>query len=149
MLEDPTQEPPEEAFAWTKSWKDAPDEPGYLKIGFEKGLPVSVNGEKLSPAALIARRSARVAGQHGVGRIDLMEDRVVGIKSRETYECPAADGADRRAPGPGALHHAGRRAAGEGAARPALRASSSTKGFWSQPAAARAPGLQRRARARP
>ena len=61
----------------------------YLKIGFSAGLPVTVNGEKLSPAALIAK-VGQVAGDNGVGRIDLMEDRVVGIKSRETYECPAS-----------------------------------------------------------
>ena len=89
VLEEPSQEPPEAAFAWTKSVEDAPAQPGYLKIAFERGLPVSVNGEKLSPAALIAK-VGEVAGLHGVGRIDLMEDRVVGIKSRETYECPAS-----------------------------------------------------------
>ena len=89
QLEDPMTEPPEAAFAWTKSIEDAPATPGYLKIAFEKGLPVSVNGEKLSPAALIAK-VGEIAGLHGVGRIDLMEDRVVGIKSRETYECPAS-----------------------------------------------------------
>ena len=88
-LEDPNTEPPEEAFAWTKSWKDAPEKPTYLKIGFEQGLPVSVDGKRLPPAELIVR-VGQVAGENGVGRIDLMEDRVVGIKSRETYECPAA-----------------------------------------------------------
>ena len=89
VLEDPSQEPPEAAFAWTKGIEEAPATPGYLKIGFVKGLPVSVNGEKLSPASLIAK-AGEIAGLHGVGRIDLMEDRVVGIKSRETYECPAS-----------------------------------------------------------
>ncbi len=89
VLEEPAQEPPEAAFAWTKSIEDAPNAPGYLKVGFESGLPVTVNGEKLKPAALIAK-VGEVAGLHGVGRIDLMEDRVVGIKSRETYECPAS-----------------------------------------------------------
>jgi argininosuccinate synthase len=89
VLEDPNQEPPEAAFGWTKSIDDAPNTPAYLKIGFEKGLPVTVNGEKLGPAALIAK-VGEVAGANGVGRIDLMEDRVVGIKSRETYECPAS-----------------------------------------------------------
>jgi argininosuccinate synthase len=88
-LEDPDTEPPEEAFAWTKSWKDAPTSPTYLRIAFEKGLPVSVDRKPLPPAELIAR-VGKVAGDNGVGRIDLMEDRVVGIKSRETYECPAA-----------------------------------------------------------
>ena len=89
VLEEPDQEPPEAAFAWTRGIESAPDAPGYLKIGFERGLPVTVNGEKLKPAALIAK-VGEVAGLHGVGRIDLMEDRVVGIKSRETYECPAS-----------------------------------------------------------
>ena len=89
ILEDPAQEPPEAAFAWTRSIEDAPATPAYLKIGFVKGLPVSVNGEKLSAAALI-QKVGEIAGQNGVGRIDLMEDRVVGIKSRENYECPAS-----------------------------------------------------------
>jgi argininosuccinate synthase len=89
VLEDPHTEPPEEAFAWTRSWKDAPAEPGLIRIAFQAGYPVSVNGETMSPAKLIAR-VGEFAGLHGVGRIDLMENRVVGIKSRETYECPAA-----------------------------------------------------------
>src|SRR5262252_227753 len=89
VLEDPNTEPPEEAFAWTKSWKDAPAEPGLIRIGFQAGYPVTVNGEKLSPAQLITK-VGDFAGLHGVGRIDLMENRVVGIKSRENYECPAA-----------------------------------------------------------
>ena len=89
VLEDPTQEPPEAAFAWTRGIEEAPATPGYLKIAFERGLPVKVNGETLAPAALIAK-VGEIAGLHGVGRIDLMEDRVVGIKSRETYECPAS-----------------------------------------------------------
>ncbi len=89
VLEDPNQVPPEDAFAWTKSWQDAPNEPGIVKIGFEAGLPVSLDGKALGPAALIKQLSA-LAGLHGVGRIDLMENRFVGIKSRENYECPAA-----------------------------------------------------------
>src|SRR5712664_4130738 len=89
VLEDPNQEPPEAAFAWTRSADAAPAAPCYLKIGFEAGLPVTVNGDKLKPAALIAK-VGEIASLHGVGRIDLLEDRVVGIKSRETYECPAS-----------------------------------------------------------
>ena len=89
VLEDPNTEPPEAAFAWTKSWQDAPSEPGKLTVGFEAGLPVSVNGERLAPHVLI-QKVGEVAGLHGVGRIDLMENRVVGIKSREVYEAPAA-----------------------------------------------------------
>jgi len=89
ILENPMQEPPEDAFAWTKSLKEAPGEPGYICIGFEEGIPVSVDGQRMSPAALIEKCNA-FAGLHGVGRIDLMENRVVGIKSRENYECPGA-----------------------------------------------------------
>ncbi len=89
VLEDPAHEPPEDAFAWTKGFGEAAPEPERLHLRFEKGRPTHVNGEALSPAALIARVS-EIAGRHGVGRIDLMEDRVVGIKSRELYEAPAA-----------------------------------------------------------
>ncbi len=89
VLEDPNTEPPEEAFAWTRAVEKTPEKAGYLKIGFKEGLPVSVNGEALPPEQIIAR-VGQTAGEHGVGRIDLMEDRVVGIKSREVYEAPAA-----------------------------------------------------------
>ena len=64
VLEEPGQEPPEAAFAWTKSIEDAPDAPGYLKVAFERGLPVSINGEKLQPAALIAK-AGEIAGLSG------------------------------------------------------------------------------------
>lgn len=89
VLEDPAQEPPADAFAWTKGFGEAAPEPESLRLAFERGRPSHVNGEALSAAALIARVS-EIAGRHGVGRIDLMEDRVVGIKSRELYEAPAA-----------------------------------------------------------
>jgi len=88
-LEDPWVEPPADVHQWTRDPGDAPDEPAYVEIGFERGLPVSLDGEALSPAALIARLNS-LAGAHGVGRIDMVENRLVGIKSRETYECPAA-----------------------------------------------------------
>ncbi|MCJ7750728.1 MAG: argininosuccinate synthase, partial [Armatimonadetes bacterium] len=88
-LEDPWVEPPPDVHQWTKDPGDAPDDPAYVEIGFERGLPVSLDGEALSPATLIARLNA-LAGAHGVGRIDMVENRLVGIKSRETYECPAA-----------------------------------------------------------
>ena len=89
VLEDPSVEPPDEAFAWTKKPEECSNAPTYLKIGFENGLPTTVDGEKLSPVDLVQRVGA-IAGNAGVGRIDLMENRVVGIKSRENYECPAA-----------------------------------------------------------
>src|SRR5574340_948422 len=88
-LEDPWFEPTDDVHQWTKSPEAAPDKPAYVEIGFEQGLPVSLDGKKLSPATLIARLNA-LAGEHGVGRIDMIENRLVGIKSRETYECPAA-----------------------------------------------------------
>jgi argininosuccinate synthase len=89
VLEDPNVEPPDEAFAWTKKPEDCANTPTYVKVAFENGLPVSLDGEKLSPVDLV-QRIGTLAGQAGVGRIDLMENRVVGIKSRENYECPAA-----------------------------------------------------------
>ncbi len=87
-LEDPMTEPPEEVFAMTKAIKDTPDEPEYIEIGFEKGLPVSINDNHLEPVALISQLN-EIVGNHGVGRIDMIENRVVGIKSREIYETPA------------------------------------------------------------
>ncbi len=88
-LEDPWFEPTSDVHQWTKDPEAAPDKPAYVEIGFEQGLPVSLDGNRLSPATLIARLNA-LAGEHGVGRIDMIENRLVGIKSRETYECPAA-----------------------------------------------------------
>ena len=89
LLEDASQEPPEDAFEWTVSPEKAPNTPEYVTIKFEAGVPVAVNKEKLKPLALIEMLN-KTAGKHGVGRIDHIEDRLVGIKSREVYECPAA-----------------------------------------------------------
>jgi argininosuccinate synthase len=88
-LEDPWVEPPAEAFEWVTPPDRAPDEPLYLELGFEAGIPVSLNGEAMRLVDLIGELN-RLAGAHGVGIVDLMEDRVVGIKSREVYEVPAA-----------------------------------------------------------
>ncbi len=88
VLEDPWTEPPEDIYIWTVSPKDAPNEPRYIEIGFEKGIPVSLNRKKLAGVKLI-EEVTRLAGSHGVGRIDHIEDRLVGIKSREIYEAPA------------------------------------------------------------
>ncbi len=87
-LEDPMVEPPEEIFLMTKAIADTPDEPEYITIGFEQGLPITINGEKLAPVSLITQLN-ELAGKHGIGRIDMLENRVVGIKSREIYEAPA------------------------------------------------------------
>jgi argininosuccinate synthase len=89
VLEDPWAEPPEEVYAWTVSPQAAPKEPLYVEIGFEKGIPTALNKKKLGGVKMIEELS-RLAGMHGVGRIDHIEDRLVGIKSREIYEAPAA-----------------------------------------------------------
>ena len=89
VLEDPWIEPPEDAFTMTKSPDEAPDKPAYVEIGFEKGIPVAIDGRKLDGIGLIQQLN-ELAGKHGVGRIDHVEDRLVGIKSREIYEAPAA-----------------------------------------------------------
>ncbi|TRO45503.1 argininosuccinate synthase [Candidatus Bathyarchaeota archaeon] len=89
ILEDASKEPPEDAFEWTTSPEKAPDKPEYVTIGFEKGVPVALNGKKLAPLKLIEKMN-KIAGKHGVGRIDHIEDRLVGLKSRENYECPAS-----------------------------------------------------------
>jgi argininosuccinate synthase len=88
-LEDPDHEPTEDVFALTTSPEDAPDEPQYVEIGFQEGLPTTLEGEELPLADLISELGD-VAGANGVGRIDMLEDRLVGIKSREIYEAPAA-----------------------------------------------------------
>ncbi|MCH7488046.1 MAG: argininosuccinate synthase [Chloroflexi bacterium] len=89
LLEDPWQEPPEDVFAWTKSMDEAPDEPRYIEIGFERGIPVSLDGQQIDGVSLVGQLNS-LAGEHGIGRIDHLEDRLVGIKSREIYEAPAA-----------------------------------------------------------
>jgi argininosuccinate synthase len=88
ILEDPWNEPPEDAFIWTKSPDKTPNKPTYIEIEFEKGIPVALDGEKMDGISLIARLN-QVAGDNGVGRIDHIENRLVGIKSREVYEAPA------------------------------------------------------------
>src|SRR5438045_622661 len=89
VLEDPWDEPPEAAFAWTTDPRKAPNEPTYIEIEFKRGLPVALDGQKMDGVPLIERLN-QLGGQHGVGRIDHVENRLVGIKSRELYEAPAA-----------------------------------------------------------
>ncbi len=86
-LEDPWIEPEEEMFTRTVDPRLAPDEPEYVEIDFERGDPVAVDGESLSPAQLLARLN-EIAGRHGIGRVDLVENRYVGMKSRGVYETP-------------------------------------------------------------
>ena len=88
-LEDPDYEPTDDVFALTTSPENAPDESQYVELGFERGLPKTLDGKELPLVDLISDLGA-VAGANGVGRIDMLEDRLVGIKSREIYEAPAA-----------------------------------------------------------
>jgi argininosuccinate synthase len=98
ILEDPWKEPPTYMYTMTKPLEKTPNRPEYIEIAFQKGDPVSVNGRKLSPARLLEKLNA-VGGRHGVGRIDIVENRFVGIKSRGVYETPG-----------GTILHAARRA---------------------------------------
>jgi argininosuccinate synthase len=87
ILEDPWAEPPEKMFVLSVSPEVAPNRPTYVEIQFEQGIPVAVDGERLSPAALLAHLN-RVGGENGIGRVDLVENRYVGMKSRGVYETP-------------------------------------------------------------
>ena len=89
VLENPWNEPPADVYLWTKDPADAPAVPHYAEIGFDKGIPVSVDGVAMEPVALVQALHA-IAGENGVGRVDHVENRLVGIKSREIYEAPAA-----------------------------------------------------------
>ncbi|MDK2853129.1 MAG: argininosuccinate synthase [Thermococcaceae archaeon] len=89
ILEDPFEEPPEEVFEWTLSPEKTPEKPEYVTIDFAEGVPIGLNGKEMDPVELIETLNS-IAGKHGVGRIDHIEDRTVGIKSREVYEAPAA-----------------------------------------------------------
>jgi argininosuccinate synthase len=97
VLEDPWHEPDAAMFQRTRDPRQAPDEPRYVEISFERGVPVAVDGQALDPVALVQRLNA-IGGEHGVGRVDLLENRYVGIKSRGVYETPG-----------GTLLHAARR----------------------------------------
>jgi argininosuccinate synthase len=87
ILEDPWQEPPEDMFQLTVSPERAPDRPTTLEITFEEGIPVAVNGEYLNPVALLETLNA-IGGENGIGRVDMVENRFVGMKSRGVYETP-------------------------------------------------------------
>ncbi len=87
ILEDPWAEPPRDMWKLTRNPEDAPDAPRYVELEFERGNAVAVDGKRLTPAALLAELN-RIAGEHGVGRVDLVESRYVGMKSRGVYETP-------------------------------------------------------------
>ncbi|MBK9041333.1 MAG: argininosuccinate synthase [Bdellovibrionales bacterium] len=88
-LEEPNFVPPEEIYQWTLSPEKALAVPESITLKFEKGVPIEFNGKRLSPAQMVVHLN-RLAGAHGIGRIDIMEDRMLGLKVRENYECPAA-----------------------------------------------------------
>jgi len=91
ILEHPDQMVPDEGvWEWTVDVEDAPNEPEYVKIGFHKGVPSSIDGEDVGPVEILQLMNKK-GGEHGIGRIEHMEDRVVGLKTRETYETPAAE----------------------------------------------------------
>jgi len=89
ILEDPYNEPPDDIYKWTEI-KTKPEEYEYIEIDFEKGEPVALNGKKMFPAELVLNLNL-IAGKYGIGRIDMVENRLIGIKSREIYEAPAAE----------------------------------------------------------
>ena len=89
VLEDPANEPPEDIYEWTASWEDAKDEPEKVSIEFEEGVPIAINGEMM-PLVELIEKANEIAGAHGIGRVDTIENRMIGLKSREIYETPAA-----------------------------------------------------------
>jgi argininosuccinate synthase len=89
ILENPWVPPPEHIYTLTRSPKEAPQEPRVIEIEFERGVPVAIDGRRMDGVSLIVELN-KVAGEHGVGRIDMIEDRVLGLKAREIYEAPAA-----------------------------------------------------------
>ena len=89
ILEDPWEEPPAEVFEWTVAPERCPDQPTYMELGFKDGLPVSLDGRPIAAVELVEQLN-QVGGTNGVGRIDHLENRLIGIKSREIYEAPAA-----------------------------------------------------------
>ena len=89
LIEDPSLEAPDDAWSWTVPPQEAPDEPTYITVGFEQGVPVTLDGERTGGVALVGKLN-EIGGANGVGRVNMMENRLVGIKSRELYEAPAA-----------------------------------------------------------
>ncbi|KAI3435287.1 Citrulline--aspartate ligase [Psidium guajava] len=87
ILEDPENEPKKDMYMMTVDPEDAPNQPEHVEIGIASGLPISINGKKLSPASLLSKLN-EIGGRHGIGRIDLVENRLVGMKSRGVYETP-------------------------------------------------------------
>ena len=89
LLEDPANEPPEEIYAWTAGWEGALNTPQKISIEFEEGVPIAINGEMM-PLIEIIKKANLIAGENGIGRVDTIENRMIGLKSREIYEVPGA-----------------------------------------------------------
>jgi argininosuccinate synthase len=89
ILEDPMIETPEKAYKWTQSPEDAPNKAEIIELSFEEGIPTEINENLMGPIDIISRCNL-IAGKHGIGRVDIMEDRIIGLKSRENYETPGA-----------------------------------------------------------
>jgi argininosuccinate synthase len=89
VLEDPWAEPPSDVYSWTQDPRRCPDEPAYVEVGFKHGIPMTLDGRAMAPVDLVGALN-RIGGENGVGRIDHLENRLIGIKSREIYEAPAA-----------------------------------------------------------
>lgn len=89
LLEDPANEPPEDIYAWTKGWENSNDTPQKVSIEFEEGVPVAIDGEMM-PLIDIIKKANEIAGNNGIGRVDTIENRMIGLKSREIYEVPGA-----------------------------------------------------------
>jgi argininosuccinate synthase len=89
-LEEPDYAPPEEIFRWTASPERCPDRPREIAIDFAEGVPVGYDGKKAASGVALIQELNQIAGENGVGRVDIMEDRMLGLKVRENYECPAA-----------------------------------------------------------
>src|SRR2546423_14329644 len=89
VLEDPWAEPPKDVYAWTRDPRQCPDEPAYVEVRFKEGIPTALDGKQMSALDLVTALN-RIGGENGVGRIDHLENRLVGIKSREIYEAPSA-----------------------------------------------------------
>ena len=89
ILESPANQPPEDIYEWTYSWENAKDTPQKVSIEFEEGVPIAING-KMKPLIEIIKEANKIAGENGIGRVDIIENRMIGLKSREIYEVPGA-----------------------------------------------------------
>ena len=131
VLEDPWEEPPAHVYTRTVDPRDAPDRPLEIEVAFERGDAVAIDGVALGPASLLARLN-ELGGPHGIGRVDLVENRFVGMKSRGVYETPGGTVLHHAPPGDGVADARSRRRPSQGRAHAALRRAR-LHGFWFAP----------------